>query len=210
MSRRHGRGIKSRTVKSHELRIVFIGCLMMTMLSGCNFVVMQADYQEDKDQSQKEIGVIRSQLLAHTRILANHGKSLNEFKLQLRDAVSNVEKTVKGLKAKPNQMMVSPKSGRQKESAGKPVSRNRMREETRYIRRTYKGLSLSYAGGYNEPRGSRYPYKLDPGTQVAVISGDRRGFTRVEVKSGRWVGKKMWVRTRWLTEEAPKRMGGKS
>ena len=209
MNRRLCRAIKSLVEGHLKLRMVFIFGLMAA-LSGCSFVVMQTDYQEDKEQSQKEVGAIRSQLLAHTQILANHGKSLNEFKLQLRDTVSNVEKAVKELKAKPAQAMISPKSEHNKESTAKPANQSEMHTGTRYIRRTYRGLFLSYAGGYDKPRGSRYPYQLKPGTRVAVISGDRRGFTRVEVKSGRWEGKKMWVRTRWLTEQAPNHTGGNS
>lgn len=209
MNRRLGRAIKSLGEGYLKLRMVFI-CGLMAVLSGCSFVVMQTDYQEDKEQSQKEVSAIRSQLLAHTQILANHGKSLNEFKLQLRDTVSNVEKAVKELKAKPAQAMVSPKREHNKESTAKPANQSEMHAGTRYIRRTYRGLFLSYAGGYDKPRGSRYPFQLKPGTRVSVISGDRRGFTRVEVKSGRWEGKKMWVRTRWLTEQAPNNKGGKS
>lgn len=204
------RKIKSPSARRLALRMMFIGGLM-TVLSGCSLVVLQADYQEDKAQNKKEVESIRGQLLAHTQILANHGKSLNEFKLQLRDTVSNVEKAVKELKAKPKMSVVSPKPERKKESAVKPANQSGTYVGTRYIRRTYRGFSLSYAGGYDEPRGSRYRYRLKPGTRVAVISGDRRGFTRVEVSSGRWSGKKMWVRTRWLTKQAPKRAkGGKS
>lgn len=209
MNRRLGRAIKSLDERRLKLHMVFI-CGLMAALSGCSFVVMQTDYQEDKQQSQKEVGAIRSQLLAHTQILANHGKSLNEFKLQLRDTVSNIEKAVKELKAKPAQAMVSPKSEHNKESTAKSANQSEMHAGTRYIRRTYRGLFLSYAGGYDKPRGSRYPFQLKPGTRVFVISGDRRGFTRVEVKSGRWEGKKMWVRTRWLTEQAPNHKDGKS
>lgn len=209
MNRRLGRAIKSLGERHLKLRMVF-ACGLMAVFSGCSFVVMQTDYQEDKEQSQKEVSAIRSQLLAHTQILANHGKSLNEFKLQLRDTVSNVEKTVKELKAKPAQAMVSPKPENKKESTAKAANKSEMRAGTRYIRRTYRGLFLSYAGGYDKPRGSRYPFQLKPGTRVSVISGDRRGFTRVEVKSGRWEGKRMWVRTRWLTEQAPNHKGGKS
>ena len=139
------------------------------MLSACSLVVTQADYDMDKEKTRKDFVAIRGQLLAHTQILANHGKSLNEFKLQLRDAVSNVEKTVKELKSKPTPVIVSPKLERKKESVGKLVKQNRKSKETRYIRRTYQGLLLSYAGGYDEPRGSRYPYKLKPGTRVAII-----------------------------------------
>ena len=209
MSARCGRHIEPLMGKFPKLQMMFLGGLMM-MLSACSLVVTQADYDMDKEKTRKDFVAIRGQLLAHTQILANHGKSLNEFKLQLRDAVSNVEKTVKELKSKPTPVIVSPKLERKKESVGKLVKQNRKSKETRYIRRTYQGLLLSYAGGYDEPRGSRYPYKLKPGTRVAIISGDRRGFTRVEVESGRWEGKKMWVRTRWLAEEVPKRMGGKS
>lgn len=185
-------------------------CVFMMMLSGCNLVVMQADYNEDKERNQREVNAVRSQLLAHTQILANHGKSLNEFKLQIRHAVSTVEKTVKELNRKPTKMADYAKPNRKKESARKPAGQNETAMGARYIRRTYRGLLLSYAGGYNDPRSSRYPYKLKPGTLVAVISSDRRGFTRVQVKSGRWEGKKMWVRTRWLTERAPKRIRSKS
>ena len=209
MSWRREREIKSPGEMCHTLRIVFI-CGLIAVLSGCSLVVMQADYQEDKAQNQKEVESIRGQLLAHTQILANHGKSLNEFKLQLRDAVSNVEKTVKELKANRKTTMVSPKSERKKESALKSGRQSETYTVTKYIRRTYRGLSLNYAGGYDEPRGSRYPFRLKPGTRVTIITGDRRGFTRVVVRSGRWVGKKMWVRTRWLVEKAPKRTGGKS
>ena len=207
MSWRRVREIKSSGESCHTLRMVFI-CGLIAMLSGCSLVVMQADYQEEKAQNQKEVDSIRGQLLAHTQILANHGKSLNEFKLQLRDAVSNVEKTVKELKVNLKATMVSPKSERKKESALKSGRQSETYAVTKYIRRSYRGLSLSYAGGYEEPRGSRYPYRLKPGTRVAIISGDRRGFTRVVVRSGRWLGKKMWVRTRWLVEKAPKRTGG--
>ena len=203
------REINSPGVMRLTLRMGFIGGLM-AVLSGCSLVVMQADYQEDKAQSKKEVESIRGQLLAHTQILANHGKSLNEFKLQLRDTVSNVGKTVKELKTKPKTTMLSPKSERKKESARKPANQSETYVGTRYIRDTYRGFSLSYAGGYDEPRGSRYAYRLKPGTRVAVISGDRRGFTRVEVKSGRWEGREMWVRTRWLIERAPRRMDGNS
>ena len=107
--------------------------------------------------------------------------------------------------------MASPKPARMKGAGVKPLRRSETLAGERYIRRTYRGLSLSYAGGYDTPRGSRYAYRLAPGTRVAVISGDRRGFTRVEIKSGRLAGKKMWVRTQWLTKQNPGRAkGGKS
>ena len=201
--------IKSPDIRRPAWRMVSF-FVLMTALSGCSLVVLQADYQEDKEQRKKEVESIRGQLLAHTQVLANHGNSLNEFKLQLRDAVSNFEKAVTEVKTKSTATMVSPKPARVKESAVKPVRQRETFTGERYIRRTYRGLSLSYAGGYDVPRGSRYPYRLEPGTRVAVISGDRRGFTRVEVKSGPWSGKKMWVRTRWLTKQNPKpAKGGK-
>ncbi len=210
MSWMRERKMKSPGIRYFAWRMVCFSVLIAA-LSGCSLVVMQADYQEEKEESKKKVESIRGQLLAHTQILANHGKSLNEFKLQLRDAVSNFEKAVNEVKAKPKATMVSPKAARVKESALKPVRQSERFAGERYIRRTYRGLSLSYAGGYDVPRGSRYPYRLEPGTRVTVISGDRRGFTRVEVKSGRWAGKKMWVRTRWLTTQNPKRAtGGKS
>ena len=209
MNSRCVRLIKSLLERRLTFRFVCIWGLM-AMLPGCSLVVMQDDYKEDKEQNQKAVESIRGQLLAHTQILANHGKSLNEFKLQLRDTVSNVEKAVKELRAKPKTTMFSPKPVRKRESTSKSAIQKKRGAGTRYIRRTYRGLSLTYAGGYDEPRGSRYPYRLKPGTRVAIISGDRRGFTKVEVRSGRWVGKKMWVRTRWLVEKAPNRTGGKS
>jgi hypothetical protein len=67
-----------------------------------------------------------------------------------------------------------------------------------FIRRSYRGLPLNYAGGYRAPKGKRAPYTLPPGTRVRTLSGDDRGFTRVEVQTGRWKGKKMWVRSIWL------------
>ncbi len=204
------RKIKSPGVKRVVWRMMCI-CVLMAALSGCSLVVSQADYQEDKEQNKKEIESIRGQLLAHTQILANHGKSLNEFKLQLRDAVSNLEKAVKEVKGKFEATVVSTKPAEKKESAVKPVQQSETFADARYVRRTFRGLSLSYAGGYDVPRGSRYPYRLEPGTRVTVISGDQRGFTQVVVRSGRWAGKKMWVRTRWLTKQAPKHAeGGKS
>ena len=74
-----------------------------------------------------------------------------------------------------------------------------------FVRATYRGLPLNYAGGYRKPRGKRYPYRLPPGTLVEVLSADRRGFTRIRVKSGRWKGRRMWVRTRWLVEKMKSR-----
>ena len=207
MNARRERKIEFPRQRCPAWRMAFVCGLLV--LPGCSLVVMQADYEKDKRQNQRAVDSIRSQLLAHTQILANHGNSLNEFKLQLRDAVSNVQKTMKELKANSRQTAESPKQVRKQESAWKPADRSETHAATRYIRRTYQGLSLSYAGGYDEPRGSRYPYRLEPGTRVAVVSGERRGFTKVEVRTGRWLGKKMWVRTRWLVKP-PHRKDGKS
>ncbi len=189
-----------------EKRPAFRACLacgLAMLVSGCGLVVHQALYEKDREQTQKEVNAIRSQLLAHTQILANHGKSVNEFKLQLRDAVMDVKKKVAALQAAPGRVAAPPKRTQKKEPASGPASRGGASGETRYVRRTYQGIPLNYAGGYREPRGARYPYRLAPGTRMAVLSRDRRGFTRVQVQSGRWKGKKMWVRTRWLTERAP-------
>lgn len=186
-----------------------LACALALLASGCGLVVPQAVYEKDREQTQKEVNAIRSQLLAHTQILANHGKSVNEFKLQLRDAVVDVKKTVAALQAGPGGA-APPKRTEKKEPAKETASKGGASGETRYVRRTYQGIPLNYAGGYREPRGARYPYRLAPGTRMAVLSGDTRGFTRVEVQSGRWKGKKMWVRTRWLTERAPAGKGGRS
>ncbi len=171
--------------------------------SGCGWVVTQAAYEKDKEQTQGQLQVIRKQLLAHTQILANHGKSINEVRLQLRDALSAAKKP-EG-EAKP---MEGPAPAVAK--AAPPPEAGFPRGKSMFIRSVYEGLPLNYAGGYHAPRGARYPYKLAPGTQVEVLSGDDRGFTHVEVKSGQWRGRKMWVRTRWLVErpEAPGRPRG--
>lgn len=180
-----------------------LACGFALLISGCGLGVQRAAYEKDREETRKEVGAIRSQLLAHTQILANHGRSLNEFKLRLRDAASSAEEKFKELKAKPAREQGAPQPAPKKASAGKPAGGSEARVNTRYVRRAYRGLPLNFAGGYRAPRGASYPYRLAPGTRVAVLSADSRGFTRVQVKSGRWAGETMWVRTRWLIRRAP-------
>ncbi len=180
-----------------------LACGLALLISGCGLGVRRAAYEKDREETRKEVGAIRSQLLAHTQILANHGRSLNEFKLRLRDAASSAEEKFKGLKAKSAREQGAPQPAPKKASAGKPAGGSEARVNTRYVRRAYRGLPLNFAGGYRAPRGASYPYRLAPGTRVAVLSADSRGFTRVQVKSGRWAGETMWVRTRWLIRRAP-------
>lgn len=209
MIRRKGARIRRLSEGRRLLRAAAFVCGVATQLSGCGLVVTRAGYEKNREETRKEVGAIRSQLLAHAQILANHGRALNEFKLQLRDAASATEKTLGELKAKSMEARSSPEPAPKKALSKKPAARSEARVETRYIRRAYRGLPLNFAGGYREPRGAGYPYKLAPGTRVAVLSANRRGFTRVQVKSGRWTGEKMWVRTRWLVERAPGRaLGG--
>ena len=55
-------------------------------MSGCGLVVLADDYQKDVKKRDAEMQFIRKQMLAHTQILANHGKMINEARLQIRDA----------------------------------------------------------------------------------------------------------------------------
>ena len=179
--------------------------LLMAVLglagAGCALVVPRAEFEEQKKQSQASIVAIRQQLLAHTQILATHTRSLNEVRLQMRDALSG---------AKPAGGMAGPTppaapAGRP--APPKPAAAASL-GKTMYIRSMYQGLPLNYAVGYRAPRGARYPYRLPPGTEVVALSGDSRGFTHVEVKSGQFKGRRMWVRTQWLVGERPARGRG--
>ncbi|MEE9276147.1 MAG: hypothetical protein V3V62_12645 [bacterium] len=178
-------------------------------MSGCALIVTKKDYEKGQKRSQQQLQVIRRQLLAHTRTLAKHGKSLDEARLQIRDTLSFVRKMkAQAARAKlAKARMPKSKAPRAKAASsakakggkGYPVG------TTLTIRRSYRSLPLNYAGGYRAPRGSRYPYTLPPGTRVRSITRDRRGFTRVVVRTGRWKGKKMWVRTIWLIERRTSR-----
>lgn len=202
---------RGRRLNEKPLRLrAGLACGFALLISGCGLGVRRAAYEKDREETRKEVSAIRSQLLAHTQILANHGRSLNEFKLQLRDAASGNENKSGELRAKSTRERSAPQPAPKKASAGKPADRSEARVNTRYVRRAYRGLPLNFAGGYSEPRGASYPYRLAPGTRVAVLSADSRGFTRVRVTSGRWAGETMWVRTRWLTKRAPSRARGGS
>ena len=179
-------------------------------MSGCGLVVLADDYQKDVKQRAAEMQFVRKQMLAHTQILANHGKMINEARLQIRDALSLAKSSAAGMRQeaakKPEMKQAAPpKAVAKKPPAMKLPSPSRVM----FIRRSYRGLSLNYAGGYRAPRGKRVPYTLPPGTRVRTLSGDDRGFTQVEVQTGRWKGRKMWVRTIWLVgrQTRPKRRG---
>lgn len=177
-------------------------------LSGCGYLVTTEVYKKEKEKSQAQIEFVRKQLTAHTKILANHGRVINEVQVQLREAAAkarDAERIGKGIdksikkaikdSSRPETTSVQ----RSKPGKGFPIGLSL------FVRRTYRGLPLNFAGGYRTPRGKRYPYKLPPGTLVQVLSGDRRGFTRIRVKTGRWKGRKMWVRTRWLIKKTKSR-----
>ena len=173
------------------------------LLSGCGYFVQSSRYEKDTKASSAKVEFIRKQLLAHTQILQNHGRSINEVQLQLRDIASSVKKqrefaparspakSKKFSRAMPKSAKMGARSGRRL-MGGHPIGKSL------FVRASYRGLPLNYAGGYRKPGGKRFPYKLPPGTLVEVLSTDNRGFTRILVKSGRWKKRKMWVRTRWL------------
>jgi hypothetical protein len=184
--------------------IVFIVAPML--LSGCAYVVKKTDYEKDTKETQAKVDFLRRQLIAHTQILQNQGRSINEVQLQLRDVTSLAKKSNDAIQtiAKPKKKMAAP-TGRKKSSSKKGAMKSGANimggnqiGKSLFIRSSYRGLPLNYAGGYRAPRGKRFPYRLPPGTLVKVISRDNRGFTRIQVRSGRWKGRKMWVRTRWL------------
>ena len=166
--------------------------------SGCSLVVSQAEFDKEKEQTRGQLDGIRKELLAHTQIIANHGKAINEVRLQMRDALSG---------GKTEERMARPAAPEMKEPAPARPPAQAARGRVMYIRSAYQGLPLNYAAGYRAPRGPRFPYRLPPGTEVTVLSGDTRGFTHVEVKSGPLKGRRMWVRTQWLVGERPARAG---
>lgn len=184
-----------------------IGFIVAPMLlSGCAYVVKKDDYEKNTKLTQTKVDFLRKQLIAHTQILQNHGRSINEVQLQLRDVASLARKSNDAIRsiAKPGKKMGA-SSARKKSKARKGAVKSGAKftgghriGKYLFVRSSYRGLPLNYAGGYRTPRGKRYPYRLPPGTLVEVISKDNKGFTRVRVKSGRWKGRRMWVRTRWL------------
>ena len=185
------------------------------LLSGCGYIVQTSRYEKDAKESNAKIEFVRKQLLAHTQILQNHGRSINEVQLQLRDIASRVKKqrdfgpakspvrSKKSSRARSKSAASGAGGGRRLLGGGHPIGRSL------FVRASYRGLPLNYAGGYRKPRGKRLLYKLPPGTLVEVLSRDNRGFTRILVKSGRWKRRKMWVRTRWLVVKMKSRKGKK-
>ena len=191
-----------------RIRAVAAVAALAVLLSGCALFVSKKAYVKDQKDSQAKLGFIEKQLLAHTQILQNHGSSINEVQLQLRDLGTRTKKSDTRARRKAGPKKKSSRKSKSMKSAslmkgrlrgGHPIGRSL------FVRSSYRGLPLNYAGGYRKPRGKRYPYKLPPGTLVEVLSADKRGFTRIRVKSGRWKGKKMWVRTRWLVRKSPVR-----
>ena len=182
-----------------------IGFIVVPMLlSGCAYIVKKDDYVKDSKLTQSKVDFLRKQLIAHTQILQNHGRSINEVQLQLRVVASLARKSNDAIRSldKPRKKMSVP-TARKRSRPSKRKSSAKFRGghkigRSLFVRSSYRGLPLNYAGGYRSPRGKRYPYRLPPGTLVEVISKDKRRFTRIRVKSGRWKGRKMWVRTRWL------------
>lgn len=185
-----------------------LAAALVLLIPGCGFIVTNKAYEKDQKEIKEDLSGMRQQLLVHTRTLAQHGKAINEVRFQIRDAVSRVNKKVGQARADFRDLRNELRKARKRRAAlrrtpKKVRPRRRMARGYRsgavmVIRRTYRGLPLNYAGGYRAPRGKRFPYRLKPGTRVRVLSRDRRGFTRVEVLSGRWRKKKMWVRTIWL------------
>ncbi len=185
------------------------------LLSGCGYIVQTSRYEKDAKESNAKVEFVRKQLLAHTQILQNHGRSINEVQLQLRDIASRVKKqrdfgpakspvrSKKSSRARSKSAASGAGGGRRLLGGGHPIGRSL------FVRASYRGLPLNYAGGYRKPRGKRLLYKLPPGTLVEVLSRDNRGFTRILVKSGRWKRRKMWVRTRWLVVKMKSRKGKK-
>ncbi len=180
------------------------------LLSGCAYVVRKDVYENNNKLTQTKVDFLRKQLIAHTQILQNHGRSINEVQLQLRDVASLARKsddTIRSM-AKSGGKMSAPSARKSTKASKGAMKSGAMKAEAMkaghpigvslFVRSSYHGLPLNYAGGYRTPRGKRYPYRLPPGTLVEVISKDNKGFTHIRVKSGRWKGRKMWVRTRWL------------
>ncbi len=186
--------------------------LLASGLAGCGYLVTTEVYEKDKEKTQAQLEFVRVQLKSQTKILAEHGRSLNQVQLQLRETAAKIrdaERIGKDIE-KSIQKAITDSSRREtasvqrsKPGKGFPVGL------VLFVRKSYRGLPLNFAGGYSTPRGKRYPYKLSPGTLVRVLSEDRRGFTRIQVRTGRWKGKKMWVRTRWLIKKPRGRMSKK-
>lgn len=181
--------------------------LLPLLISGCGYIIKKEIYVKDQKLVQTKVEFIRKQMLAHTQILQRHGRSINEVRLQLRDMASR-NRSEQRRAARPEGGMKA--SARPAPSRAASRAKGRMKGghpvgKSLFVRATYRGLPLNYAGGYRKPRGKRYPYRLPPGTLVEVLSADRRGFTRVRVKTGRWKGRRMWVRTRWLVEKMKSR-----
>lgn len=188
---------------------LFLLGVLVWALAGCALVVSKKDYREDKKKVEAQLQFIRRQLSGHTQTLANHGKSINEVRLQIRDVLARVGKQSERAKGPAGAAKASVQAPERKRiatpaqaSAKKPM-KGFSTGAALYIRSSWRGLPLNYAGGYRSPRGRPYPYKLSPGTKVRALSEDRRGFTRVEAVTGRWKGKRMWVRTVWLVENRP-------
>lgn len=163
--------------------------------AGCGWIVTQSEFDKEREHTRGQFETVRNELLAHTQILANHGKAINEVRLQMRDVLTGqpAGTTARDI---PQEVRPGPAAPPEaKPPAQAPAGR------TLYVRSTYQGLPLNYAAGYRAPRGPRLPFRLAPGTPVRTVSGDQQGFTQVEVLSGPHKGKKMWVRTRWLAGE---------
>ena len=91
-------------------------------MSGCGLVVLADDYQKDVKKRDAEMQFIRKQMLAHTQILANHGKMINEARLQIRDALSLVKSSAAGMRQKaakkPKKKRAAPPEGGREKTAG--------------------------------------------------------------------------------------------
>lgn len=187
--------------------------ILLFILFGCGYWVSSSTYEKDKEKNEAQIKFVRKQLSAHTKILASQGRSINEIQGHLREASArarDAEKVSKRLEKSVDQAIreSSRKQPPEVERTPKPSpssTRGHPIGSFYLVRSTYRGLSVNFAGGYRTPRGKRYPYKLPPGTLVQVLSEDKRGFTFIQVKTGQWKGKKMWVRTRWLIVKPTKK-----
>ena len=68
-------------------KVLLLACLGL-IGSGCAWIVPRAEFEEKQKENRATVTAIRTELLAHTQILANHGKAINEVRLQMRDALS--------------------------------------------------------------------------------------------------------------------------
>jgi hypothetical protein len=188
---------------------ILVVLIFASNISGCGYVVSSEVYEKDKEKNQAQLEFIRRQMVAHTKILADHGRSINEIQVQVRESAAKAmdsQRIGKGIEKSVTRSIKEPSHPKSTKLENSPGTKIKSRTGflpgvSLFIRNTYRGLPLNFAGGYRAPRGKRYPYKLFPGTLVEVISEDRRGFTEIHVKTGRWKGKKMWVRTRWLVQK---------